>query len=509
MMNHSVLTPSQHGLGWRLKIVTFVSGAALMGLEMAGGRVLAIHYGSSIYVWGSVIGTFLAALTFGYYIGGSLADRKPSLLLLTILILAAGCWLILIPLYADPVCRVIGRFRPGDRLGTLLATGLIFSGPSILMGIVCPFAIRLGAEKIEKLGYVAGRLYALSTLGSIVGTIVTAFWLIPSLGIRTVITSLGAMLILSALIMLPGMHKPRLISPLAVLAFIVALTNAYVDPGRMIWQLRRSQRVIFERDSAYHHIQVIDDPVRGARDLRFNNATEGSIDLHPPYGPRMRYIKAFHLSRVFKPDLKRVLVIGGGGASWPRELITSDPQVIIDVVEIDPVVIQVSRQYFYLSDNPRLTIFAEDGRQFVRRAKDNYDLIVIDAYTIGGQIPFHLTTQEFMREVRQILTPDGVVIANVAGALEGRYSKVFRAIFKTTTSVFDNHYLFPLLNATEQAGIETFAPQRGRNILIVAINGKTRWTKESITEKAQSLVSLTPQIVGDAQRLLDQKPRTD
>src|SRR5687768_14567971 len=136
-MNEATENP---GREWRLKLVVFVSGAVLMGLEMTGSRVLAIHFGSSIYVWGAIIGIFLAALSLGYYSGGMLADRKPTFYLLNILLLIAGFWLMLIPFYANAICRAVLQLNPGERLGPLLSTMILFGGPSVLLGMVSPYS---------------------------------------------------------------------------------------------------------------------------------------------------------------------------------------------------------------------------------------------------------------------------------------------------------------------------------------------------------------------------------
>src|SRR5262245_50143125 len=186
----------QRTSGWNLRGIVFVSGAVLMGLEMTGSRVLAIHFGSSIYVWGAIIGIFLGALSLGYYTGGIVADRKPTLYLLSLVLLVAGSWLLLVPFFANRVCLAVLSLNPGERLGPLIATILLFGGPSVLLGMVSPFAVRLAARTIESMGNVSGRLYALSTFGSIVGTLLTAFWLIPAVGARTLLQLLGLSLLI-------------------------------------------------------------------------------------------------------------------------------------------------------------------------------------------------------------------------------------------------------------------------------------------------------------------------
>ena len=168
-----------------------------------------------------------------------------------------------------------------------------------------------------------------------------------------------------------------------------------------------AQGVIYEGDSAYHYIKVVDDKQRNTRFLQFNNYIEGAIDLNPPYDTRVSYTNAFHLARIFKPALKNILIIGGGGGIGARKFVNDDPNVVVDLVEIDQRVVDLSLKYFHLEPSDRLRIHVEDGRNFIRHSKTKYDLVILDAFTIGGQIPFHLTTREFFNEIEQTLSPDG------------------------------------------------------------------------------------------------------
>ena len=460
-----------------------MSGAVLMGLEMAGSRVLAIHFGSSIYVWGSIIGIFLAALAGGYYAGGVAADRKPSFLLLNVLVLVAGCWLVLLPLYDNFVGRGIRSRNLGVRLEPLLATIILFGGPSILMGMVSPFAVRLSASAVERIGNTAGRLYALSTLGSIAGTIVTAFWLIPLVGVHAILKALGVTLVV---ISLAGLPKSRAALVIAAPLLIVILAGLLLKPSPFI-SLRPDQHLLYEGDSAYHHILVIDDDRLNSRFLRFNNLAQSIIDRQPPHESNS-YTNSFQLARIFRPKLKRVLVIGGGGAIGPRKFVTDDPQVEVDLVEIDPVVVDVSRDYFYLPESSRLRVYVEDGRRFTRLATARYDLVILDAFTLGDQIPFHLTTQEFMRETQQLLVSGGVFLANLGGAMQGPKSHIVRAEYKTAASVFHNVYLFPRPADSERGQSGPLAPLRTRNIMLIALNGPDQWTADLVASRATMLV---------------------
>lgn len=493
--------------GWRLKAVVFVSGAVLMGLEMTGSRVLAAHFGSSIYVWGAIIGIFLAALSVGYYTGGLLADRKPTFFLLNVLLLVAGGWLLVIPLYANWLCRVVLAVNLGERAGPLVSTLLLFGGPSVLMGMVSPYAVRLAARSVESMGNVSGKLYALSTFGSIAGTLLTAFWLIPALGARTLLQVLGLCLVVLPLVALPFSRRGLAM----VGALLLAAPGLFVLNSGASVPVRAGQRIIFEADSAYHHVVVVDDRDQGARYLQFNNYVESGISLAPPHETRVSYPDSFHLARVFRPELRNILIIGGGGGVGARKFVEDDPRVSVDLVEIDPLVAEVGFRYFHLAEGERLRVHVADGRGFVRQAKTKYDLVVLDAFTIGGQIPFHLTTREFMREVKNILAPGGVYLMNINGTVSGRRSRVLRSEYRTAATVFETLYVFPrLTDAERKTGVTKPDPERRRNIILVALNGPGRWTLDSVVTAAGELERAgavrTPTFVEDARQFSAEPP---
>lgn len=490
------MTEQNTNPGWRLKLVVFVSGAVLMGLEIAGSRVLAIHFGSSIYVWGAIIAVFLAALSAGYYVGGMVADRKPAFLLLNLLVLLAGCWLLVIPLYANPVCRAILRMDLGERLGPLLSTLALFGGPSLLMGMVSPFAVRLAAQSIERIGNVAGRLYALSTLGSIAGTLITAFWLIPAMGVRKLHQLLGVCLLILPVIVLPKLRTRAVVAAtMAIVVPALVLLNMFV-----MNRTRGSKSILYQEDSAYHHILVTEDREQDSRYLQFNNYLQSGISLSPPYETRLPYTDTFELARIFKPNLKSILIIGGGGGVGARKFVADDVQVEVDLVEIDPRVVDVSFKYFYLEAGPRLRVHVADGRQFVRSATRKYDLVILDAFTIGGQIPFHLTTLEFMREIRSILNFDGVVMANVTSRLS---DQIWLAQHKTMSAVFQHLYVFS--NAPRKVGIHDRNVRA--NIILIAASSTERWEDDTVIKVAEHLQSAgivkTPSFVTHARQILD------
>lgn len=469
-----------------------------MGLEMTGSRILAIYFGSSIYVWGAIIGVFLAALSIGYYCGGIIADRRPTLYPLTVLLLIAGCWLLLIPLYANFVCRALLSFNPGERLGPLLATLILFGGPSVLLGMVSPYSVRLAAQTVEKIGNVSGSLYAISTFGSIVGTLVTAFWLVPALGTRVLLQILGILLLLLPLAGLAGLRSRKRIAVGVTLLMSLLLWSNFRDRT----PVSANQTVVYEGDSAYHFIKVVDDRQRNIRFLQFNNYVEGAIDLNPPYETRVSYTNAFELARIFKPELRNILIIGGGGGIGARKFVSDDPNVVVDLVEIDQKVVDLGLSHFHLEPSERLRIHVEDGRNFVRRTTTTYDLVILDAFTIGGQIPFHLTTREFFNEIKQRLAPGGVVLANINGTMRGRRSRVMRSEYKTVATVFSNVYVFPHLLDAERRESAVLDHDRPRSIILIAFDGSSIWTRDSVMAIAEKLhaadIVRTPAFLEDA-----------
>lgn len=413
--------------------------------------MLAPTFGNSIYVWGSLIGVFLAALSVGYWIGGQVADRFPHYGVFSGLVFLAGLLTVPIPVVAPRLLEWITLADLGPRAGPLVAATVLFFPASLVMGTVSPFAVRLATRTVQTVGNTAGRLYALSTLGSIVGCLAAAFWLISVLGVREIVFVLGLVEMAMALVGLVVWRRrlPASVAATAVLILGLALPRAFpADPPG----------VIYARDTVYHRITVSDEG--GVRYLKLDNYWQSAMDLEDPQRTVFRYADYMHAGMLFAPDPVRVLLIGVGGGTIPKQYLTYYPQVQMDIVDIDLHVIEVARRYFRVPVGGRLRAFAEDGRQFVRRSPERYDQILMDAY-LRDTIPFHLATREFFWEVRATLTPRGVFVMNVIGALSGPHSQLFRAIYRTLRSVFPAVYVFPVEYGT--GGV----PEALRNIIVV------------------------------------------
>jgi len=459
-----------------LNLLVFVAGAVLMGLEIVGSRILAPYFGNSVFVWGSLISLFLIALSVGYYTGGGLSDRRPSRMLLNSIVVAVAAWMYFIPGMARTVCDALLNQGFGERSGPFLAAGLLFLLPSIGMGVVSPFAIRLATETIASVGRTAGTLYALSTLGSIAGTMLTTFVLIPNFGASAILHGLATALMLTALGTFP-FRSPGSAARGAAAAIVVASVGIFAM-GDTRASLPPGSKLVREVDTPYHHISVVDDKVNGTRQLKFDRYVESSIELDPPHRTLSDYTKYFHLALVAKPDVRRALFIGAGGGVGPRAFHMHDAEMEIDVVDVDQAVLDIAKSDFYLDDSPKIRTIAADGRTFVRNAADgHYDCIILDAFTIGGRIPFHLATREFFTLCRQKLAFGGVFLMNINSAVQGDASQIFHSAYKTIDAAFPATHAFAL---GSRYGIR----DQSTNIILVAVNSDEPLSAEDWRQRA-------------------------
>ena len=469
-------------------VAVFIAGGVLLGLEIASSRVMAPFFGNSLYVWGSLIGIVLAGLSTGYWLGGIMADRYPTPRLLVALLGTAALLVLAIPFVDGWVLDRVVAWDPGPRLNPVVATILLFGLPSLVLGSVSPVAVRLKASSIEELGRTAGRLFALSTAGSIAGTFLTSFWLIPELGTDQVLASAAIALMLAA-------AAVALVERLAI-AFALALVLAGASVGAVVslapdkggtvaasqlrnWSpvyrqrsvedrsggIEESQsgyKIVATKDSQYHRIAVVDDDT--SRYLRFDSSFQSGMYLDDPYRTRFSYSDYLQLPFAYRAQTRRMLYVGLGGGSAPKRTWRDFPGVRIDVVELDPEVVDMAYKYFELPRDPRLTVAVEDGRRYVSGHEGRWDVIVIDAF-YSDAIPFHLATREFLELARSRLTPGGLVVTNIIGAVKGPDSRLFRSMLRTYRAVFPTVAIHPVLDA---GGNDLSLV---RNIIVVAGEG--------------------------------------
>lgn len=450
---------------WGLRLQVFVSGAVIMALEIMGSRLLAPVYGNSVFVWGSLIGVVLTGLALGYYYGGRFADRWPSMRTFSSIIFSGGLYTVMIPFISPMALDFALRTGLGERYGPLIGTTLILGPPSMMLGMVSPYAVKLAARTLTKLGNVAGNLYSLSTLGSILGTFLTIFVLIPSFDVRSIIFSLGLVLMLSSLL---GMGRTPL--------FIFLLVSALVLSPLSSFAVGLSTRVgsfVVEKETPYNHLQVLD--LGKTRTLYLNGMPHSAMYLNGSNNLVFTYTRYFHLGFLFNPKAKEVLFVGGGGFSGPKNFLEFYRDVRVDVVEIDPDVIEIAKKFFNLRQDSRLDVINDDARVHLSRTNKTYDVIILDAYS-KSYVPFHLMTKEFYSLIHKRLSNEGVFVLNLIGSLVGDTSDLFRAEYKTASQVFPSLYVFPTSDLS--IGIV-------QNIMLVGTKMKTDYTKEDLMKRIE------------------------
>ncbi len=436
-----------------------------MALEIATSRILTPVFGSTIYTWGSLIGVILSGLSLGYFLGGKLADNNPKFEKICGVVFSVGLFTVGIPFFASTVVDFTTIVLPVNQYTPLLATFLLLMLPSVLLGFVSPYVIKLGTSSLHNIGNISGSLYSIATIGSIVGTFATVFVLIPSFAVNQIIFGLGIALIATSLI---GLKIPPKVIAVAVLIILIVPWSTM-----SINTIPHNGTLVYEKDTLFSHLDVIE--FGDNRSMYLDGMRHSSMNLTDPLDLVIDYTQYFHLGMLFNPTFTDVLFVGGGGFTGPKNFLALYPETKIDVIEIDSDVIDVAKQYFNLEVNPRLDVFNADARQHLSMFDKKYDLIILDAYA-STYVPYHLLTNEFYQLIEERLEPDGIVISNFMGSIEGNKSPLVRSAYKTMVETFPVSYVFP----TEEK------PTNSQNIMIVASNQPYEYDRLLLLEKAKN-----------------------
>jgi len=458
-----------------LELVVFICGAMVMVMELVGSRILAPYMGTSIIVWTSLIGIVLGCLSLGYWLGGRMADRSPSRTALAGIILGAGLAIGGAAMFNAPLLNLLQRTMPDIYTGSMVATVLLFALPSVLLGMVSPYAIRLRINELSTSGALVGRLYAISTVGSIVGTFLAGFVLVSFLGSSTTLLVVAMVLALTSILAAPSFLKAG-VAGAAFLATLLALTLSS--------RAGLAEIGMADVDTIYNRIIVTTghDLVteRPIRTLSTNpGGFQSAMYLDDELELTLRYTRFFDLGRHFAPQLSDALMLGGGAYSYPRYLLAQEPHVHMDVVELDPGMTEIARRWFGLRDDPRLSIFHEDARTYLQRLQSEggqYDLALVDVFNSHYSIPFHLTTQEAAHGLRAVLRDDGVVVINTISAIEGHAGRLLRAQIATLRQAFEQVLVFPVREPGDGQIVQ--------NVILVAL----------ATNQSPSLTSADPHV---------------
>jgi len=465
-----------------LSLLVFTTGAVTLGVELSASRLLEPVFGNNQIVWAALIGLILLYLALGAWLGGKLADRFPERARLEQVVILGALGVALIPLASGPVLRWaatgIDSFHAGLLLGSLLAILILFSIPVILLGTVSPWAVRLAVTDVAQAGQVAGRLYAISTAGSLVGTFLPVLWLIPVYGTRWTFFLLA--LLPLVVIAFGNLLTTRRWLPL--LAFLLILTLAFfTDSQRAIrahWDDGSAGTLIYEDESLYQYIAV--RQWGSERHLKLNDGVGIHSVYHPDsvlslgiwdyflLAPFFRQSSNLPIAQSLNPPssdpqspIPNLLIIGLAAGTVSELYTNLYGAMPITGIELDPQIIAVGQEYFGMNQ-PNLTAVAADGRRWLAEqpGEAKWDLIAIDAYR-PPYIPFHLTTVEFFGLVHQHLRADGVVAINV-----GRTATNYALVDTLAATLYE---VFPTVYAIDEPG----PPDNLSNSLLIATRTPT------------------------------------
>lgn len=427
-----------------LEFIVFLSGAVVMVLELVAARIFAPFLGTSLIVWSSLIAIILGALSLGYYLGGRLADKKANYKTLASFFLFASILVLLTILINTELLTFLNDLRLPLQWTAILATVLLFGPLSVLLGMVSPYALRLRLDDLAHSGRTAGNLYAISTLGSIVGTLAAGFYLIPFLGNFRLSLLLVFLLFFLALLAASYNLKFKAIHLVYffLLLFLMAALLSVVDK---VWRL---DNLVLDVDSSYNRIIIYDTQDADGRAIRRwqtdKHAVQSAMFLDDPVALVHDYTKAYAAAEQVLPKIDSALMIGGAAYSYPKYFLANQPQAEMTVVEIDPTATQVAKDYFFLEEDPRLHIVHEDARYFLQQNQQRFDVIYMDAFLSAISIPYQLTTLETVQRFYDSLDEDGLLLTNLISGIEGEKGLFLQAEYQTYKMIFPQVYLLQI-----------------------------------------------------------------
>jgi spermidine synthase len=430
---------------WETYLLAFTASACTLIIELVAGRIMAPLIGVSLYTWTSIIGVVLAGISLGNFLGGKLADRYASRRMLGIQFLVSGLTSLSILLTASLFATWKGPSTFPLMARIVLFTAAIFFLPSMVLGTVSPMLVKLTLRDLSRSGDIVGKIYAVSTAGSIVGTFVTGFWLVSMFGTRAIILGVSLLLLLLAFLFgdwrLRG-RSNRWAVPAALIVLILVAVGILINQGKLTTDCLK--------ETNYYCIKVNDEEQGGApvKVLVLDHLVHSYNSLSDPqrlvYGYEYIYAALTeYLARSQPAQPPRTLFIGGGGYTFPRYVEARYPGSVIDVIEIDPEVTRVAAEHLGLNPTGAIRSINTDARQAIEEmpAGQAYDLILGDAFH-GFSVPYHLTTKEFNDKLRSLMTPDGIYMLNI---IDGRSGEFVRSTVRTLRETFPYVAAIPVI----------------------------------------------------------------
>jgi len=481
----------------------FVTGAAVLIVEIIAIRILAPYYGNTIYTASSVISTILAALSLGYYLGGIVSDKYPEHGVFYGIIFVSGFLIIFIQFLNNAILPLFGLLF-SISIGPLISSIFIFFIPAFSLGMLSPFAVKLHHVKYakavalpkaeqfnmvnkkeqDKVGSQSGEVFFWSTMGSIVGSLLSGFILIPNFGINSIIIGTGIIISIWGIcgfLFFRSSSKSNNIIIFMILFFVSEIFFLW------FYTPQKQNNVLYEKDGIYEKIKISDSQWNNqpARFLFLDKSQASAMYLD---SDKMvfDYTKYYQLYKLFNLKYTSALVIGGGAYSIPKAFLNDSPEMQVDVSEIEPELFGLAQKYFNLQNNARLTNYTEDGRRLLSEKRKKYDIIVSDVYYSFFSIPIHFTTKEFFDLAKNRLNLDGVFIGNFTGDLNPQSPSLILSEIKTFKEVFPNSYFFAVDSALSKY------PQ---NIIFLGINGQKKIDFESneILKSSNPIIKNLPQ----------------
>ncbi len=406
----------------RLEVVAFISGFCLMAFELVGARMLSPTIGSSTYVWTSVIGVIIAALSVGYFIGGKLADARGHLGDIAFLCLATALSIGAMLFFFDTVMTGVVGVEGDARLKGVLASLTLFAPTSLLLGILSPYLVKLKVTSLAVSGQSVAGLSAFNSIGGIAGTFVTGFIVFSYLGSREALLIIVLLMVAASWLIAP-LYRWQFRAGMTL--FTICLVGLPL--------LIKQPVVRIDTPTANYQIRTgtLKDDTRLVRYLTSGpGGAQSGIYVNEPNTLPFWYTKEIVRTVDALPDKKDILVLGGGAFTIPEYLGRTYPSSTIDVVEIDPKLQDIAVDYFDYTPLPNVAIISDDARSYVHSSKKQYDIVIVDVYS-DTSIPFSLLTREYAAELNAITAPEGVVIINAITARAGSCLQILETLDAT------------------------------------------------------------------------------
>jgi spermidine synthase len=439
--------------------IVFLCGLSVMVVEIVGARMFTPFFGSTFYVWTSIIGVIMVALSLGYYQGGIEGDKDGSIEGLANILLSGGFYTVLMPF----TVMLGGSFFGMNAVwGPIGAAVVALALPSYHLAKVSPYCIRLSTRSVGDVGRVSGGVYSLSTIGSIAGTFLSGFVLIPLFRVSTIVLFLGLFIIAASLFMSVKKKALKVIDSFFIL--LLFLMQIVWLPSAALAFIPANTTVVYEGESVYNSIMVGDLPTNGTSRMRFlklGNLIQGGMDLSSNQS-FYSYVPLIQLPWLIKPDARDVLFLGNGAGVGIDYLHRLYPDARIDVVDIDSKVFEVATANFWEKEGPNVRFFSDDARLYLQRTDKSYDVIIMDVYGSTKEVPNHLVTFEMTKLVGEHLNDGGVFVQDLVSAVDGPNSRLLQSVIMTTSRTFPATYVLPIDNVTS----------RRQTVIVVSLQSK-------------------------------------